>query len=168
MVTLIGENDEGPSEKAITAATARLRLEGRLVGSVFPAEGFKDFNDPLRRSGAALDKPPQLHCAQTDPERQDAYGGDRRWLRPGGCRGPRSRAGAASCGPWASALALSRTGHSLIKHKFSALECLDASGDVMHRDLYFAIYPDLPFCLFQLGEYPCPGSGRSYDHGFFR
>jgi hypothetical protein len=50
MVTLIGENDEGPSETAIAAATARLRLEGRLVGAAFPAEGFKDFNDPLRQA----------------------------------------------------------------------------------------------------------------------
>jgi hypothetical protein len=50
MVTLIGENDEGPSETAIAAATARLRLEGRLFGSVLPAEEFKDFNDPLRQA----------------------------------------------------------------------------------------------------------------------
>ena len=49
MVTLIGENDAGPSEKAIAAATARLRLEGRLVGSAFPSEEFKDFNSPHQR-----------------------------------------------------------------------------------------------------------------------
>jgi hypothetical protein len=41
MVTHIGENHEGPSETAIAAATARLRLEGRLFGSVLPAEEFK-------------------------------------------------------------------------------------------------------------------------------
>ena len=50
MVTLIGENDDGPSEKAIAVATARLRLEGRLVGSVYPAEEFKDFNSPYQRA----------------------------------------------------------------------------------------------------------------------
>lgn len=57
LVTFLGENDEpkGPrkvvaSAAAIADATARLRLEGRLVGSVFPAEEFKDFNDPHRRA----------------------------------------------------------------------------------------------------------------------
>jgi hypothetical protein len=54
-VTLLGENDDGkgkrnivPSDEAIAAATARLRLEGRLVGCVYPAEAFKDFNDAHR------------------------------------------------------------------------------------------------------------------------
>jgi hypothetical protein len=55
-VTLLGENDDAegewqtvPSDEAIAAATARLRLEGRLVGAVYPAEEFKDFNDPHMR-----------------------------------------------------------------------------------------------------------------------
>ena len=46
---LVAEKDEGPSEKAIEAATARLRLDGRLVGSVFPGDELKGFNDPLRK-----------------------------------------------------------------------------------------------------------------------
>ena len=46
---LVAEKDEGPSEKAIEAATARLHLDGRLVGSVFPADELKGFNDPLRK-----------------------------------------------------------------------------------------------------------------------
>jgi DNA primase len=50
VVTLVGENDGGPSERTVAHASARLRLEGRLVNSVFPAEEFKDFNDPYKRA----------------------------------------------------------------------------------------------------------------------
>jgi len=49
-----GERRIVPSDEAIAAATARLRLEGRLVGSVFPAEEYKDFNDPHRRAARRL------------------------------------------------------------------------------------------------------------------
>jgi hypothetical protein len=61
-VTLVGENDGEPSERAVAEASARMRLEGRLVDSVFPAEEFKDFNDPLmvlRRALANPDSPAQ-------------------------------------------------------------------------------------------------------------
>jgi CHC2 zinc finger/Toprim domain len=50
-VVLLGENDDsGASEKAVVEARARLRLDGRLVRLVFPAEEWKDFNDPHRRA----------------------------------------------------------------------------------------------------------------------
>jgi hypothetical protein len=56
-VTLLGENDDAkgknqviPSEAAIAHATARLRLEGRAVRAVFPAEAYKDFTSPHQRA----------------------------------------------------------------------------------------------------------------------
>jgi putative DNA primase/helicase len=52
-VTLLGENDEEKngvraSAAAATAAACRMRLEGRSVDTAWPADEFKDFNDPFR------------------------------------------------------------------------------------------------------------------------
>jgi hypothetical protein len=52
-VTLLGENDEnGASTAAVSAAAARMRLEGRTVETAWPTDGFKDFNDPFKRIAA--------------------------------------------------------------------------------------------------------------------
>jgi hypothetical protein len=93
-----GENDEGPSAMIISAATTRLGLESRLIGSVFPAEGFKDFNDPLRavRGDARNRHEPSAGPARVERRRNLTHrDGPRHHL----LREPR-RAGAAprSCG----------------------------------------------------------------------
>jgi putative DNA primase/helicase len=50
-VTLLGENDaNGASRIAVDAASPRMRLEGRQVETAWPAEEYKDFNDPLKRN----------------------------------------------------------------------------------------------------------------------
>jgi hypothetical protein len=52
-VTLLGENDEnGASTAAVSAAAARMRLEGRTVETAWPTDGFNDFNDPFKRNTA--------------------------------------------------------------------------------------------------------------------
>jgi putative DNA primase/helicase len=49
-VTLLGENDaNGASRAAIDAATARMRLDGRMVETAWPSEEYNDFNDPFRK-----------------------------------------------------------------------------------------------------------------------